>query len=267
VSDRVSTPGSEIRVWVDSGDEQVAFLTATFGPQGTWSVASQGYADDPDAGEAEIAEIVTPGGETVRIRFVPATVSDDPFGGEEPEDRTGLMDELMEKATGFASQNPPHHPGSLARYPVPSAAYAHAVAFPMPVLALDGLGQRGLYAPPRVVVIDWTTREPVGVGEFPGFDPESWPPPRLGEWPPKRLEGMPQEQLQGTIQRFSACWSRVLDAWFARDTGMPPSLADDIRDALMYRDLLDLPAMLPFYERLNPVFAKWIASAGSSSSS
>lgn len=267
MSDRVSTPGSEIRVWVDSGDEQMAFLTATFGPQGAWSVASQGYADDPDAGEAEIAEIVTPGGETVRVRFVPATVSDDPFGGEEPEDRTGLMDELMEKATGFASQNPPHHPGSLARYPVPSAAYGHAVAFPMPVLALDGLGQRGLYAPPRVVVIDWTTREPIGVGEFPGFDPESWPPPRLGEWPPKRLAGMPQEQLQGTIQRFSACWSRVLDAWFARDTGMPPSLADDIRDALMYRDLLDLPAMLPFYERLNPVFAKWIASAGSSSSS
>lgn len=267
MSDRVSTPGSEIRVWVDSGDEQMAFLTATFGPQGAWSVAAQGYADDPDAGEAEIAEIVTPDGETVRIRFVPATVSDDPFGGEEPEDRTGLMDELMEKATGFASQNPPHHPGSLARYPVPSAAYGHAVAFPMPVLALDGLGQRGLYAPPRVVVIDWTTREPIGVGEFPGFDPESWPPPRLGEWPPKRLAGMPQEQLQGTIQRFSACWSRVLDAWFARDTGMPPSLADDIRDALMYRDLLDLPAMLPFYERLNPVFAKWIASAGSSSSS
>jgi hypothetical protein len=265
VSESTSRQGDEVRVWVDSADEQVAFLTATFGASGSWSVVSQGYADDPEAGEAEVVEILAAGGETVRIRFVPATISGDPFSGEEPEDRTGLMDELMEKATGFASQNPPHHPGSLARYPVPSAAYARAIAMPMPVLALDGLGQRGLYAPPRVVAIDWATRDPIGVGEFPGFDPESWPPPRLGEWPPKRLAGMPQEQLQGTIQRFSACWSRVLDAWFARDAGTPPSLADDIRDALKYRDLLDLPAMLPYYERLNPVFARWLVAMGAPS--
>lgn len=261
MNERSHPPGGEVRVWVDSADEQVAFLTATFGAPGTWSVASQGYADDP-SGEAEVAEIVTADGERVRIRFVPATVTDDPFGGEELEDRTGLMDELMEVATGFASQNPPHHPGSLARYPVPSAAYARAIALPMPVLALDGLGQRGLYAPPRVVALDWRTREPIGVGEFPGFDPESWPPPRLGEWPPRRLSGMPREQLQGTIQRFSACWSRILDAWFAREGGAPPSLADDIRDAVMYRDLLDLPAMIPYYERLNPVFARWLVEMG-----
>ncbi|MGC4191367.1 MAG: hypothetical protein QM589_09390 [Thermomicrobiales bacterium] len=250
--------GAEVRVWVDSAAEQYAFLTATFGAPGAWSVASQGYADDPAAGEAEVTDIVTAGGETVRIRFVPATVPTDPFSDEEPEDRTELMDELMEKATGFASNNPPHHPGSLARYSVPSAAYAHAISIPMPVLALDGLGQRGLYAPPRVVAIDWQTQEPIGVGEFPGFDPESWPPPRLGEWPPKRLAGMPREQLQGTIQRFSACWSRVIDAWFVRSEGTLPSLADDIRDARMYRDILDLPTMIPYYERLNPVFAKWL---------
>lgn len=257
--------GNEIRVWVDSASEQYAFLTATFGEPGTWSVASQGYSDDATSGETEIAEIVTAEGKTVRIRFLPATVSADPFSDAEPEDRTELMDELMEKATGFASSNPPHHPGSLARYPVPSAAYSRAIAMPMPVLAMDDLGQRGLYAPPRVVAIDWQTREPIGVGEFPGFDPENWPPSRLGEWPPKRVAGMPREQLQGTIQRFSACWSRVIDAWFARDAGAPASLADDIRDALTARDVLDLPRMVAYYEKLNPVFAKWLAEMGDTS--
>lgn len=251
--------GREVRVWVDSATEQYAFLMATFGAPGTWSVASQAYADDPAGGEAEVVDVRTAGGETVRIRFLPASVPTDPFDDAGPEDRTELMDELMEKATGFSSTNPPHHPGTLARYPVPSPAYAHAVSIPMPVLALDDLGQRGLYAPPRVVAIDWQTGEPIGVGEFPGFDPESWPPPRLGEWPPTRLAAMPSEQLQGIIQRFSACWCRVLDAWFARDSGEPPSLADDIRDALMYREQLDLPAMLPYYEKLNPVFARWLA--------
>jgi len=260
VSDASTTNGKEMRVWVDSANEQLAFLTATFGAPGTWSVESQRYDDDPDAGEAEVAEIRTARGERVRIRFLPATVSDDPFGGEEPEDRTELMDELMEKATGFSSTNAPHHPGTLARYPVPSAAYAHAISMPMPVLALDDLGQRGLYAPPRVVAIDWQTREPIGVGEFPGFDPESWPPPRLGGWPPAGLAGISREQLQGTIQRLGACWSRVIDAWFARNAGTPPSLGDDIREALMYRDLLDLPAMIPYYDALNPVFARWLTA-------
>lgn len=257
----ISYSGSgEVRVWVDSADEQMAFLAATFGASDTWSVATQGYEDDPTRGESEIVEIATANGDRVRIRFLPATVAADPFSGDEPEDRTELMDELMEKATGFSSNNPPHHPGTLARYPVPSAAYAHAVSLPMPVLALDGLGQRGLYAPPRVVAIDWATGEPIGVGEFPGFDPELWPPPRLGDWPPKHLAGIPREQLSGAIHRFSACWSRVIDAWFARDQpgGPPPSLVDDIRDALMYRDLLDLPGITPYYERLNPVFVRWL---------
>ncbi|MGB3329500.1 MAG: hypothetical protein WBA46_11130 [Thermomicrobiales bacterium] len=260
MNDSPRRPEGEIRVWVDSATEQYAFLVATFGAPGTWSVATQRYEDDGHGVESEVAEIVGADGSAVRIRFLPATIPADPFSGEEPEDRTELMDELMEKATGFASSNPPHHPGSLARYPVPSAAYAHAVSLPMPVLALDGLGQRGLYAPPRVVAIDWQSREPIGVGEFPGFDPESWPPPRLGEWPPKHLAAMPREQLQGVIQRFSACWSRVIDAWFARDAGTPPSLADDIRDALACRSVLDLPTMMPYYEKLNPVFARWLAT-------
>jgi len=164
----------------------------------------------------------------------------------------------MESASAFSIANPPHHPGTLARFPVPSSSYANALSVPMPVLALDG-GKRGLYAPPRLVVIEYGSSEAKGVGEFPGFDPEDWPPTRLGDWPPTTLVNMHRLQLQGTIMRFSAVWNRVLTAWFAKEIMESPDLTADIREALDTRAMLDVPGFLPFYERLNPVFAKWLA--------
>jgi hypothetical protein len=174
------------------------------------------------------------------------------------EDGTGFLDRIMEAASEFSASNPPHHPGTQARYPVPSASYANSLAVPMPVLALEG-GRRGLYAPPRVVVIDYRTGEAKGVGEFPGFDPEDWPPARLGDWPPDTLAAMHRLQLQGTIMRFSAVWNRVLKAWFAKDVVDTPDLTADVIEALETRSILDLEEFIPYYDRLNPVFARWLA--------
>jgi hypothetical protein len=127
------------------------------------------------------------------------------------------------------------------------------------VLAVDDAGVRGLYAPPRQVIIRRDDHSLVGVGEFPGFDPEHWPPPRLGDWPPTQLRGIPAEQLQATIARFSACWSRVMDAWFAGVTEPGPVLVEDIKEALHRRAFLDLMSFLPSYDRLNPAFAAWLS--------
>ncbi len=245
-----------ITVFVDSAEEQYAWLLATVGKPGTWSVESQSYRVDDGDRELEVTRIRTLEGASLEVTFAPAHIDDAPFGPTLVEDdRTGRMDDLMEKATTFAAENPPHHPGSIARFPIPSASYANAVSIPLPVLAMDG-GRRGLYAPPRVVALNWKTSEPIGVGEFPDFDPEKWPPPRLGDWPPVVMD---QEKLRGTIGRFSASWSRVLDAWFAKSEDVTSILLADAREALTLRQRLDLSTMLPYYDRLNPVFAKWLA--------
>lgn len=245
-------------VRVDSADEQYAYMLARFGDPAAWSILSQMIEMTRDGREAERVEVTIGGGPTVGVTFV-AGDEDDSF--DTPvvdEDRTGFLDRVMAAALAFSETNPPHHPGTLARFPVPSAGYANALSVPMPVLALDG-GRRGLYAPPRVVVIDYGTGEAKGVGEFSGFDPERWPPERLGDWPPRSLAGLHRLQLQGTIMRFSAVWNRILKAWFSKDIMDSSDLTADIVEALATRTTLDLPAMAAYYDRLNPVFAKWLA--------
>lgn len=245
-------------VRVDSADEQYAWMLARFGDPAHWSVVSQMVDVTPDGREAERVEVSLAGGPSVSFTFV-AGDADDSFDAPVVDaDGTGFLDRVMATALAFSESNPPHHPGSLARFPVPSAGYANALSVPMPVLALDG-GRRGLYAPPRVVVIDQGTGEARGVGEFPGFDPERWPPDRLGDWPPPGLAGLHRLQLQGTIMRFSAVWNRILNAWFAKEVMDSPDLTADVTEALATRTTLDLPAMLAYYDRLNPVFAKWLA--------
>jgi hypothetical protein len=243
-------------VYIDSETERFAWLTATFGEQGAWSVASQMLRMDEHGRQLEVLEIELVSGERVGVSFGEAA-ADDSLAGENV-DRTGDMEDLMQRAAAFAEANPPHHPGSLPRFPVPSPSYRDAIAIPMPVLAVDN-GVRGLYAPPRQVAISRRDKTLVGVGEFPGFDPEHWPPPRLGDWPPSQLHGLPQIQLQAMIARFSACWSRVLDAWFDEVVTPTPVLVADIKEALHRRTFLDLMSFLPYYERLNPVFAKWLS--------
>ena len=244
---------------VDSAQEQVAYLLSRFGDPATWSVVSQRIQQTPDLRDVEYVEIELTSGERTDLRFV--TADDDPFDPAEPEDTTIFLDAVMETATAFAAANPPHHPGTLARFPVPSERYERTLAVPMPVLAVSASG-RGLFAPPRFVALGFPSLQAVGVGEFPGFDPETWPPPRLGDWPPPNLAELHPLQVQGTIQRFSACWHRVLRAWFDRDGPLPVDLAADIAQSLSYRAMLDLPGISPYYDRLNPAFAKWVARIG-----
>jgi hypothetical protein len=251
-------PEAELPIRVESAEEQYAYMLARFGDPATWAVLSQSFDTDPDGREMEFVEARDSSGSTVTIRFV-AVREAGIFGDEAPEGdgTTGFLDEVMEKAFTFSEANPPHHPGTLARFPVPSASYANSLSVAMPVIALDG-GRRGLFAPPRVVVIDNSTGEAKGVGEFPGFDPEDWPPPRLGDWPPAHIQAMHRLQMQGTIMRFSAVWKRILDAWFSTEIMESPELSREIVEAVRTRAILDLPQLIPYYDRLNPVFAKWL---------
>lgn len=246
-------------VYIDSDTEQQAWLVATFGPMGTWQTMSQTLRITETGEQQEIREIRLGSGDIASVPFMEAS-PDDSLEGE-GFDRTGHLDDLMSLAAQHAEQNPPNHPGSLPRFPVPSRSYAEAVSVPMPVLAVDDTGRRGLYAPPRQVALNLRDFTLVGVGEFPGFDPdnpEHWPPPRLGDWPPASTTALPHEQLQAIIARFNACWSRVLEAWFSVVATPTSVLQADIRESLRYRAILDLPAFEVYYERLNPVFAKWL---------
>ncbi len=251
-------PEAGFPIRVESAEEQYAYMLARFGDPAKWEVVAQSFDNDDDGRDIEQVDIRRESGETARISFV-AVREEGIFGDEAPEGdgTTGYLDEVMEKAFAFSEANPPHHPGTLARFPVPSANYSNSISVAMPVIALDA-GRRGLFAPPRVVVLDHATAEARGVGEFPGFDPEDWPPARLGDWPPAHIQGMHRLQMQGTIMRFSAVWKRILDAWFSKDIMESPALSREISEAVQTRLVLDLPELVPYYDRLNPVFAKWM---------
>lgn len=251
-------PDGATIVRVDSAEEQYAYMLARFGDPSAWSVKSQMFDVDDSGRDIERVDVVLGSGEEESVRFR-AVREEGVFSerGHDEEGTTGFLNAVMETAFQFSAANPPHHPGTLARFPVPSAGYANSLAVPMPILAVDR-GQRGLYSPPRVVVIEFGTLKARGVGEFPGFDPESWPPARLGDWPPPAISAMPQQQIQGSIMRFSALWQRILEAWFSKDIEASPELSAEISEALALRARLDVSQMMPVYDRLNPVFAKWL---------
>jgi hypothetical protein len=250
-------------VYVDSGEEQVAWLVARYGPQGTWSTRDQGLVTLEDGSIAERATLRTSRGD-IEVEFREAAPQVISFTEDVPStDRTGTLDRVMQRAAEFAAKNPPHHPGSLARFPVPVEHYGDAVGVPLPILAVDDLGRKGLYAPPRVVVIDWSTHEPVGVREFPGFDPENWPPKRLGDWPVPGAARLDPEQLEATIMRFGACWSRVIDGWFGNRNRVTEVLRADVMEALSWREVLDPLAMAEVYRALNPRFVDWLDEVAS----
>lgn len=243
---------------VETAEEQYAYMLSRFGDPSAWSVTSQMFELDDQGRDIERVDVQLASGAEDVVRF--RAVREEGVFSErlsEEEGTTGFLDAVMEAAFQFSAANPPHHPGTLARFPVPSAGYANSLAVPMPVLAVDQ-GHRGLYSPPRVVVIEFGSLKARGVGEFPGFDPESWPPPRLGDWPPPSIATMPQQQVQGSIMRFSAIWQRILEGWFSKELVQSPELSAEVVEALALRARLDLPAMLPLYDRLNPVFAKWL---------
>lgn len=234
----------------DSVAEQFAWLGWKFSGHDDWSVEAVTYGER-DGAELETMTVAADGA-TRTVSFDVTVLRDtDP----EAEDSTLTLDRVMRAASEFAEQNPPQHPGSLARFPMPWDAYPRVLAVPMTVLAVDR-GERLLFAPPRVVGVSFPALEPFGVGEFPGFEPDDWPPEALGSWPPADLVDRSMAALQGMIGRFSAVWMRLLAAWFAQSAYA--HIASDATDARELLQSLDLPAMAPYYRRLSPGFWVWL---------
>ena len=201
---------------VDSVDEEYAVVSAFPPDRRVWSIQSQTLSR-ADTGAVDTLELRSSDGEVKHYRFDVSSF----FGGravQAPrESSTGFLDDVMEKAAEFAAQNGAHHPGSLPRFPVPSDRYPGRLDVPMPILAV-GDGGRGLYAPVRVVTMTIEGPEPFGVGEFPGFAPDDWPPPRVADWPPPGIRDMDNLRLQATIARFSAVAVRLFNALFEAST-------------------------------------------------
>ncbi len=241
-------------VRVDSVPEEYAYLHAYPGPSGPWSILSQtlGYRNGVRVDEVIARDTA---GEEVRLLFDVTSFQGRPGIQRLDGFTIEYLDRLMQRAGEFAQLNPPHHPGSLPRFPVPSSRYSGRIDVPLAVLAVDR-GRRGLYAPPRAVTLDFPHGDPVGLSEFPGFDPAAWPPPRLGDWPPAAISRLDRLCLQGSVARFSACATRLMDSWFGNASY--PQLPDEAAEFLILLGRLDLPEMLPVYERLSPAYMGWI---------
>ncbi|MGH2617018.1 MAG: hypothetical protein ACRDJC_17425, partial [Thermomicrobiales bacterium] len=222
-----------------------------------------------DGGWERVGQMLVPGGEgpedhlTVRatdgtvavVRFALGSFYENPQAAHAiPGERVSAV---MRAGHELAKTEGPLHPGSLPQYPVPSESHAGTVAVPLPILAVDA-GQRGLYAPPRIAVVRWPSAEAVGVGDAPGFDPERWPPPRLDDWPPGSVRHWEPQRLSGTIERFSAIWARLLDAWFSGEDY--PHLEDEKREALLHAKRLVPGALREFYANLSPRYWAWLTA-------
>lgn len=244
---------------VDSIPEAYAVLDAYPSEHGSWDVRAE-LRSSRDQGRTLTLDIVDSQGRQRAVRFDGSGFAASGGIRRAGSDPTEALDRLMLRATEFAAENPPHHPGSLARFPIPSRRYTGRVEVPMAVLAVDDHGKPGLFAPPRVVTVGIEDAEPHGVGEFPGFDPESWPPPKLGAWPPPGARGLERSVLSGMVRRMSAVWFRLMLAWMseANDYLQRAAEAAEALDLLAY---LDLPGMAPYYTRLNPPFWRWLESS------
>ena len=224
---------------VDSEAELLAYLEA-------FSITTSDETNSP-ASAAQVIGGVDAIGEPVRLtvdRAIPDARSR--FGVPS----VSALDEMMVRAVAFSAENPPHHPGTIARFPMPSERFRDAVELPLAVLAVDG-GKRGIYAPPRVAVMDQRTAEPRGVGDFPDFSPDAWPPPRLGDWPPASLGNVSPESIAASVARLSGCLMRLLDHQLGITSFRVESDVEDARELIRR---LEVPGMYASYRRLSPHF-------------
>lgn len=247
-SARVSLP-----VRVDSVAEEYAYVAVNPPAEGHWEVVSQTMG----AGEHGVQDVLlarSASGEERTFRFDIGTFHGTTGLVRLGEPTTGFLGAVMEKAASFAKGTGAHHPGSLPRFPVPSDRYPGRLDVPLPILALDA-GMRGVFAPVRVVTMGYEDAEPFGVGEYPGFDPDEWPPPRLGDWPPPGTAGFDRMRLQAAISRFSAVAVRLFDAWF--DDRRYLQLDSERAEFIQSLGVLDLPAMMPYYRQVGAKFFDW----------
>ncbi|HEV2107070.1 MAG TPA: hypothetical protein VGR16_02310 [Thermomicrobiales bacterium] len=234
---------THIPIRVDSEQELDAYLSA----RGSWQPAARRQSDN---GTVEL-EAESETGEITRLTIRGRLTSTDGPAVRYGRPTTESLETLMTAAVAFSAENPPHHPGTLARFPVPSERFPGRVEVPLALIALEDRTP-GIYAPPRVAVPDWATAEPLGVGEFPGFSPEGWPPPRLGDWPPSAVGRHSPRVLAASIARLSGCLVRLIDQSLGGMTGVEPS---DISDARALLRRLDPPEMSRYYRMLSPRFA------------
>lgn len=234
---------------VDSDDELRAYLTA-------FSITEDNLPDLTDNHAAEIQGRDVQG-QPIHILVERSGDTSPTAASRFGVPITGSLDEIMVRAVAFSTENPPHHPGTVARFPMPSNRFSGCVEVPLAVIAGDN-GLPGLYAPPRVAVLEWRTAEPRGIGEFPGFSPDAWPPPRLGDWPPPGIRDLPPDVIAASVARLSGCLGRLIG--HALELA-PPAVPTDVADALQLIARLDVPSMMPYYERLSPDFGRMLNSS------
>jgi hypothetical protein len=250
---------SDRLIRVDSVDEEYAYVTAYLPDEGGWSILSQTLSR-ADSGAVDTLQLRSGDGKERAYRFDISSLSGGGHLAAPGSSSTGFLDAVMERAAEFASKNGAHHPGSLPRFPVPSDRYPGRLDVPLPILAV-GEGGRGLYAPVRVVTMTFEEPEPFGVGEFPGFDSDDWPPPRLAEWPPSTIRTMDRLRLQATIGRFSAVAVRLFRTFFGRDAYS--QVGDERGEYLTLLRVLDVPEMEPYYRQVAGRFFSWLEQPGS----
>lgn len=239
-------------VRVDSQAEELAYIAAWPHPRGAWIPMGFVFVPGIPSTQKHFA-IRSPDETTATIRFLVGSYHEAKRPpGDMPAQR---VEAAMRAGHELAKKEGPLHPGSMPQYPVPAPAHAGAVAVPLPVLAIDA-GQRWLYAPPRIAVVRWPSGEAVGVGDAPGFNPDHWPPPRLGDWPPATVRDWEQPRLAGAIERFTAIWGRLLDVWFAGERY--PQLDDERLEALLLLAFLVPEPMLKIYGEISPEFWAWL---------
>ncbi len=232
--------------------EAEAFLAAYPAASERWDVVSRIQLAVDGRDEEHVTLRDPESGQTGVVRFAMMQgVRRRAGGGEEPPD----LDRLLANAVEFARGSGPQHPGIVARFPVPAPDFPGRIAVPLAILAVDQ-GRRGLYAPAQVVVLDYPAGTPYGIGADAAFDPDDWPPPRLGDWPPAGTRGVDPGRLQGMVTRFAGCWLRLLDGWFAGERDR--QTADEAIEAAALLARLDPLGMIPVYQRLNPAFWQWL---------
>ncbi len=236
---------------VDSLREAYAYVDAYPHVSGAWELVSESRSSR-DGGATLTITVAAPDGDRLELAF---DVSG--FSGAAGRQRFGVdpvtaLDELLAGVAEYAAINPPHHPGTLPRFPVPSRRYPGRAEVPLAILAAGDDGLPGLYAPARLVVVSLADGKPYGIGDVPGFDPDIWPPERLGGWPPDRTAGLPRRELAGLVARFNGVWLRVVDAAASGTTY--PSQTSELREAQTLLSVLDVGGMTSVYRRINPGF-------------
>ncbi len=239
---------------VDSIAEQYAYVAAFPPESGHWRIESQTFGSTPDGMEDRFNLRSDASGDRI-VRFAVGSFFGTPGRTRSGVPTTEFLDAVMERADAAARETGAHHPGSLPRFPMPSDRYPGRLEVPMPILAVES-GRRGLYAPTRIVTMDVEALTSFGVGEFPGFDPEDWPPPRIGDWPPMGTMGFDRVRLAGTIARFNAVAVRLYDAFFSNESYPQVQAEQDEYSTLLA--VLDVPDMDPYYRRVSATFFRWL---------